>query len=72
MKYSTGFRNSVLKKVLPPESRSISEVGKETGVSEQTIRNWLLKLKNDKLNPQDGEISPEQRSTSEKMKLLSF
>jgi len=27
MKYSTGFRNTVMKKVLPPESKSISEVG---------------------------------------------
>ncbi len=70
MKYSTGFRNNVLKKVLPPENRSIAEVSKETGVSDQTIRNWLSKLKNDSLNPQDGEISPEQRSPAEKMSLI--
>lgn len=70
MKYSTGFRNNVLKKVLPPENRSIAEVSKETGVSDQTIRNWLLKLKNDNLNPQEGEVSPEQRSPSEKMSLI--
>jgi len=70
MKYSTGFRNSVLKKVLPPENRSIREVSKETGVSEQTIRNWLLRLKDDNLNPEEGEISPEQRSPSEKMSLI--
>ena len=67
MKYSTGFRNNVIKKVLPPESRSIAEVSKETGVSDQTIRNWLFRLNNDNLNPQDGEVSPEQRSPSEKM-----
>jgi len=70
MKYSTGFRNSVIKKVLPPENRSILEVSKETGVSEQTIRNWLFKLKNDNLNPQEGEVSPEQRSPSEKISLI--
>ncbi len=70
MKYSTGFRNTILKKVLPPENKSIAEVSKETGVSDQTIRNWLLKLKNDSLNPQDGEISPEQRSPAEKMSLI--
>ena len=70
MKYSTGFRNSVLKKVLPPENRSIREVSKETGVSEQTIRNWLLRLKDDNLNPEEGEISPEQRSPSEKISLI--
>ena len=47
MNYSTGFKNSVLKKVLPPENRSISEVSKETGVSDQTIRNWLKVIKDD-------------------------
>ena len=70
MKYSTGFRNNVLKKVLPPENRTVADVSKETGVSDQTIRNWLLKLKNDNLSPQEGEISPEQRSPSEKMSLI--
>ncbi|MEA1912102.1 MAG: helix-turn-helix domain-containing protein [Spirochaetota bacterium] len=70
MKYSTGFRNTVLKKVLPPENSPISEVSKETGVSEQTIRNWLFRLKNDNLDPQEGEVSPEQRSPSEKMSLI--
>ena len=39
MKYSTGFRDTVLKKVLPPENRTIAEVSKETEVSDQTIRN---------------------------------
>ncbi len=70
MKYSTGFKNNILKKVLPPESRLISEVCKETGVSDQTIRNWLKLLKDDTLNSSDSEISPESRNPSEKMTLL--
>ncbi len=41
MKYSAGFKNNVLKKVLPPENRPISEVCKEAGVSDQKIWNWL-------------------------------
>ena len=70
MKYSTGFRNNVLKKVLPPENRAIVEVSKETGVSEQTIRNWKFKLGNDTLDPQEGEVSSGHRSPSEKMSLI--
>lgn len=70
MNYSTGFKNSVLKKVLPPESRSISEVSKETGVNSQTIRNWLKAVKDDNLLKSDSEISPESRNPSEKMTLL--
>lgn len=69
-KYSTGFRNRVIKQVLPPENKSISTVCKETGVSYQTIRNWLKLVKNDKLNSSDGEISPDTRNSSEKMTLL--
>lgn len=69
-KYSTGFKNRVIKQILPPENKSISTVCKETGVSDQTIRNWLKLVKNDKLNSIDGEISPETRNTSEKMTLL--
>lgn len=45
MKYSVGFRNGVLKKVLPPESRQIKEVTKESGITEQTIHNWMQQLK---------------------------
>jgi hypothetical protein len=48
-KYSTGFRNRVIKQILPPENKSISTVCKEIGVSDQTIRNWLKLVKNDKL-----------------------
>ena len=70
MNYSTGFKNSVLKKVLPPENRSISEVSKETGVNAQTIRNWLKVIKDDNLLKSDSEISPESRNPSEKMTLL--
>lgn len=34
MKYTTSFRNSVLKKILPPSNRSVTSVSKETGVAE--------------------------------------
>jgi len=41
MGYSHAVRHSILKKVLPPEGRSIGEVSRETGVNQQTIRNWI-------------------------------
>lgn len=70
MKYSTGFRNNIIKQVLPPENKSISKVSIESGVSEQTIRNWIFKLKAGNLDPIEGEVSPLQRSPTEKMSLL--
>lgn len=69
MKYSSGFKSNILKKVLPPENHSITKVAKEQGVSEQTIRNWIFQLKNDKTTIDDSVI-PGDRSYSEKLTLL--
>src|SRR5512145_1580962 len=70
MKYSIGFRNGVLKKVLPPENRSVREIAQENGLSEQTIRNWIQQLNSGTLELITGETSPSQRSASEKLRLL--
>ena len=40
MKYTTSFRNSVLKKIIPPSNWSVTSVSKETGVAVVTINNW--------------------------------
>ena len=40
MKYTRRMKESALRKVLPPESRSITEVAQEMGISDQTIYNW--------------------------------
>ena len=37
MKYTTTFKSAVLRKVLPPENRSIHSVAVELGVGEMTI-----------------------------------
>ncbi len=69
MRYSRAIKESVLKKVLPPESRSIREVSTEYGISEQTIRNWIEKVDNGILNL-DGELSPKQLGSAEKFHLV--
>jgi transposase-like protein len=69
-RYSEGFRNSILKKVLPPEGRPVAQVSREEGISQQTIRNWMSKLKTGTLEGVAGAVPPEQRSLSEKMSLL--
>jgi len=72
MKYSIGFRNSVLKKVLPPESRSVYSAAKEFGISAVTIQSWLSKLKEGTLDleTEGFEPTPSQRGAAEKLKLL--
>jgi len=70
MKYSMGFKQGVLKKVLPPESRPIHEVSKEAGLADQTIRNWMERAKNGTMAVENGEIAPGERRSSEKLRLL--
>lgn len=69
MKYSKRFKESVLRKVLPPENRSVPEVAKEMGLSDQTIYNWkkLLEKGDPSLNE---ESSPSSIGRIEKFNLL--
>ena len=70
MRYSKGFKDSVLRKILPPNNRSVSEVAKETGVTETTLYNWINRYKDDNIGTDDSELSPLSRSPKEKLRLL--
>ncbi len=70
MKYSTRFQDSIIKQVPSSENKRIRKVSFKTGIGNQTIRNWIFKLKAGKLDPIGGEVSPLQRSPAEKMTLL--
>lgn len=71
MKYSEGFRASVVRKTQDGSGRSVYQVAKETGVSPVTIRNWITLFKNGSLGV-DGcdALTPSQRSPGEKLALL--
>jgi transposase len=70
MRYSSAFRNNVIRKVIPPENRPVGEVSKEYGVSVQTIQNWLEKLKDGTLEKDGVELSPGSRSVQERFRIL--
>jgi transposase-like protein len=72
MRYSEGFRNSALRKVLPPERRSVSVVAREVGVHPVTLHNWLAKFNDGKmvLGPEGAEPTPAGRGAPEKLRLL--
>ena len=66
MKYSKRFRNAILRKVLPPENRSVYSVAKEAGIAPITINSWLAKLKDGKLDiEQDRDDPVSSRSINE-------
>jgi len=69
MRYSLAFKESQIKKVLPPSGRSIKKVAEEAGISEQTLRNWINKGKEGTL--QNGNtVSGMGRSPREKLNLV--
>jgi len=59
MNYSPELKESVLRRILPPNSESITKVAKETGLSEQTIRNWRDKAR------ADGNAAPGKEAVSD-------
>ena len=46
MKYSRRIKESALRKILPPENRSVPDVAREMGISDQTIYNWKKMAEN--------------------------
>ena len=72
MRYSLAFRNGVLRKVLPPENRSVYQVAREAGVSPITIHSWMSKLKEGKfeLAPEGTDPTPRDWPANQKFRLL--
>jgi len=58
MKYSRSVKAGILKKVLPPENRSIRSMSRETRISEQTIRNWIKASKSGSFEDGIGKSAP--------------
>ncbi len=69
MKYSTGFKESQIKKVLPPSNRSVKDVSQEAGISIPTLRNWITKAKEGTLKKGDT-VNSANRSAREKLNLV--
>jgi transposase len=70
MGYSHAVRHRVLKKVLPPEGRSIAEVSRETGVNQQTIRNWIKRSETGIFDDGNQDSCPRFLSPREKYQLV--
>lgn len=59
MGYSLERREAVLKKMLPPNNRSIAELAKEEGISDATLYNWRQQARN------EGRLMPDSDNTPE-------
>ena len=60
MNYSAEFKESIIRRMLPPNNEAISKIAREEGLSEQTLLNWRDKAR------VEGIAAPGNDSTSEK------
>ncbi len=58
MGYSTERKESILKKMLPPNNASIAALAKEEGISDATLYNWRTQARN------KGRLMPDSDNTS--------
>jgi transposase-like protein len=66
MIYSKERKEAILKKMMPPENKSVTQISQEEGIPPNTLYNWRNKARqNGKLLP-DGEKNPEGWSTQNK------
>lgn len=66
MNYSPEFKESLLRRMLPPNSESITKIAKEEGISEQTLRNWRDKARKEGYAVPGKEASSDDWSTQDK------
>jgi len=69
-RYSAQIRNTILKKLLPPENRTAASLAREYNISVTTKYGWKAKMKHGTLYSEDGALSNRERSLAEKLMVL--
>jgi transposase-like protein len=71
MRYSQGFKASIVKKTQDGSGRSVYQIAREAGINTTTIKNWIAQYKNGRLGLDGSDsIIPSKRSPGEKLALL--
>jgi transposase-like protein len=70
MNYSKEFKESIIRRMLPPGNESISKIAREEGLSEQTLRNWRDKARKDGVAAPGTDAAPDQWSTQDKFLIV--
>lgn len=70
MKYSKEYRESILRRIMPPSSESIARIAKEEGISEQTLRNWQKRARRDGYAAPGTDAQSEEWSTQDKFVIV--
>jgi len=68
--YNEEFKERVVRKMMAPNARSVAEVSRETGVSEQSLYNWRNKYRQEGMAVPSDPSNPEQWSGSNKLAVV--
>ena len=66
MRYSPERKEAVVRKMKPPQNRSVPELAKKEGISEGTLYNWRREARQKGALLPDGETGPEGWSAADK------
>ena len=65
MRYPKERKEAVMKKMLPPNNKTIREIAREEGISEATLYNWRKAARAEGRLLPDGDSIPEGWSASD-------
>ncbi len=69
-KYSEEFKYSIITKMMPPQNQSVSQIARETGLSEGTLHKWRKQAKAKGLAVPSGEQEVDRWSTQDKFSIV--
>lgn len=69
-KYSEEFKYSIMLKMMPPQNQSISDIAKETGLSEGTLHKWRKQARAKGLAVPGNDQEVERWSTQDKFSIV--
>ena len=70
MNYSEELKESLLRRMLPPNNEPISKISKEEGIPEQTLRNWQRKARAEGTAMPGKDASSDEWSTQDKFLIV--
>jgi len=69
-KYSEEFKYSIMMRMMPPQNQSVSEIARETGLSEGTLHKWRNQARAKGLAVPGGEPEAERWNTQDKFSIV--
>jgi transposase-like protein len=69
-RYSAERKESILRRMMPPENKLISELARENGITEQTLYTWRRNLKSQGVPVPGNGKSAEEWSSKDKFSVV--